>query len=172
MNEFINPETVSENEIMESPLNVLFEAVSGADITDLDIEEEKVVKDVLEDVSECSDIVVVGADDDTAETVNESEDNEKTVIYIVKTNTTPDNDTVSYDAVFRLDDNQYEFLIDTINNRPTETTEEIPIIVNVSDNSAYYEKIIENQNGITGLNIILIGMAFGYFVKETIFRGI
>lgn len=91
------------------------------------------------------------------------------VIYVNKSSVQNSETSVSGNQVVILDPAQFEILVKEIRDLKTE-----PVVVETVSQNNYapqIERMEESIEGIVVILIVLVGICFGYFVKESIFRG-
>lgn len=92
------------------------------------------------------------------------------VIYVNKSSVQNSEASVSGNQIVILDSSQFEFLIDEISSLKQETIQSQTVSMN-----DYTESLQELHNIAQGsllVNAMMFALCFGYFVKETIFRGV
>lgn len=90
------------------------------------------------------------------------------VIYVNKSTVSGSQESVSGNQVVLLDSAQFEVLVDEISSLKSD-----PVVVQTVSQNNYGEQLDRMEESIEGLMVVLIvlaGLCFGYFVKETIFR--
>lgn len=91
------------------------------------------------------------------------------VIYLDKYTLQNNTQTVSGDQVILLDSSQFEVLIDEISSLKTEQNIQT---VSMNDYSVQLQEIQDIEKSSLLVNIMIFALCFGYFVKETVFKGL
>lgn len=92
------------------------------------------------------------------------------VIYVNKNSVQNNKETVSDCQVVILDPAQYEVLIDEISSLRQENYQSVTVSQN--DYSGQISELHELAQGSLLVNVMMFALCFGYFVKETVFRGL
>jgi len=92
------------------------------------------------------------------------------VIYVNKNCVQNNQETVSDCQVVLLDPAQYEVLIDEISSLRQENYQVQTVSMN--DYSDQLQDLQELSQGSLLVNTMMFALCFGYFVKETVFRGL
>lgn len=98
-----------------------------------------------------------------------SENGNVRVIYFDKYTLQNNTQTVSGDSVVLLDSSQFEVLIDEISSLKSE---QIVQTVSMNDYSVQLQEIQDIEKSSLMVNIMIFALCFGYFVKETVFKGL
>ena len=91
------------------------------------------------------------------------------VIYLDKYTLQNNTQTVSGDSIVLLDSTQFEILIDEISSLKTEQTLQT---VSMNDYSVQLQEIHDIEKSSLLVNIMIFALCFGYFVKESVFKGL
>lgn len=92
------------------------------------------------------------------------------VIYFDKYTLQNNTQSVSSDSIVLLDSSQFEVLIDEISSLKTE--QQYNQTVSSNDYSVQLQEIQDIEKGSLLVNIMIFALCFGYFVKESIFKGL
>ncbi len=99
-----------------------------------------------------------------------SENGNVKVIYFDKYTLQNNSQTVSGDSIVLLDSSQFEVLIDEISSLKTE--QYYNQTVSQNDYSSQLQEIQDIEKSSLLVNIMIFALCFGYFVKETVFKGL
>ena len=99
-----------------------------------------------------------------------SQDGNVKVIYVNKSSIQNNQESVSDCQIVLLDSSQYEVLIDEISSLRHENYQLQTVSMN--DYSAQLQELQDLNQGSLLVNTMMFALCFGYFVKETIFRGL
>lgn len=88
------------------------------------------------------------------------------IVYVYKQSLQNNEKSVSDNQIFVLDPKQFDLLINEI----VDSKYSEPQTVSMNDYSEDFKQLLEYQQGNFIINVILFGLVFGYFVKESIFR--
>lgn len=99
-----------------------------------------------------------------------SENGNVRVIYFDKYTLQNNSQTVSGDSIVLLDSSQFEVLIDEISSLKTE--QYYNQTVSQNDYSLQLQEIQDIEKSSLLVNIMIFALCFGYFVKETVFKGL
>lgn len=99
-----------------------------------------------------------------------SENGNVRVIYFDKYTLLNNSQTVSGDSIVLLDSSQFEVLIDEISSLKTE--QQYFQTVSQNDYSVQLQEIQDIEKSSLLVNIMIFALCFGYFVKETVFKGL
>lgn len=99
-----------------------------------------------------------------------SENGDVKVIYVSKYALQDNPQSVSGNQIILLDSSQFEVLIDEISSLKQDTVQTETVSQN--DYSAYLQDLQDMTQGCLLVNVMMFALCFGYFVKETIFRGL
>lgn len=92
------------------------------------------------------------------------------VIYLDKYTLQNNTQTVSGDSIVLLDSSQFEVLIDEISSLKTE--QQYYQTVSQNDYSVQLQELQDIEKSSLLVNIMIFALCFGYFVKETVFKGL
>lgn len=164
--EEMNKEDVEEVEVFSSEEDTTY---SIEDFKDSAIHAE--LNGILDDVEEERDVNVSDqgyTSEDLSSDISEN-GNVVRVIYVNKSTVQNNTETVSDCQVVLLDNSQFEVLIDEISSTRYQALE---TTVSVNDYTRQLDDISEAIQGSLMINVIMFALCFGYFVKETVFRGL
>lgn len=99
-----------------------------------------------------------------------SENGNVRVIYFDKYTLQNNSQTVSGDSIVLLDSSQFEVLIDEISSLKTE--QHYFQTVSQNDYSVQLQELQDIEKSSLLVNIMIFALCFGYFVKETVFKGL
>ena len=91
------------------------------------------------------------------------------VLYVNKSTVQSDPQSVSDNQIVILDSSQFEILVNELQQVSKEKSEVQTVSMN--DYSGQIHRIEDSVNAVLICMLVLAGMCFGFFVKESLFRG-
>lgn len=159
-------EEINEDDVEEIELSAVEEDYDSSE----DFKESAVYQEidgVLKETSEDSEEeVVTNYQDEFNEEIN-GYDSIK-VLYVNRSSLQNNTQTISDNQIVLLSSEQFEILIDEISAcRPAEVA-----TVSQNDYTMQLEDLKQATHTSVLVNIMIFSLCFGYFIKETIFRGL